>query len=451
MFKKLFNKVMIVFFPYLKKAMLKIYKSAEFIDSSAEIAKINNKIDILFDKLIYHNTKINKTSSNIAVFGVLPPEKSGLAIYNSKTFGINNKFHIFSQFLLPDSYEKAKESIVNGYKDNFYPINHYSTLRTIYNYQKKIFILGNSFHNIHYLDAAIREKDKENSYLYCHEILMHNLLSAYYEFTEYKKILCNVYPEFNQEITKYTTETVEAIQNIRKLNNGIRAVLLLTGITNVIVNNSVARDKLVEELKGSTFEKIIVIKKLFHPISHMPKNTIRDNYSHGIDEIKIGTFGVPDDKTKSTITIINAVTLLNEKYGIKSKCILVGYDVDLYVATNPGLQQKYLSWYSNNTDEQIVSIMEQIDIAVQLRNNPHGESSGMISQLLGLNKCIITSENFLDDIFEKHCTVIRKLISAEELAEILYNVLINKKLLNYSEQLCSEFSFKNLSEAIIKL
>ena len=311
--------------------------------------------------------------------------------------------------------------------------------------------MGNSFHNVSYFDAAIKEENKMNSFLYCHEISMHNLLLAYLDFSVYKQVMCKVYPELTELITNYNGKAIELIQQIKERVYGIRAVLLLTRIPNIIVNNNKAREMLIKEIKGTSLENMLTVTKLFLPISVEQAKISNNSLLVDIGDIKIGIFGLPDNKMKSTDVIIKAVVILNEIYRIKSKCLLAGYDVDHYIENSPEINKNYLLWFSNISNEHLFSLMEQVDIAVQLRNNPHGESSAVICELLALNKPIITSENFIDDELGKYCIIVKRFISAEELAKKLYELLMKKQSDNYSTQLCKDFSFERLSKSIINL
>ena len=399
--------------------------------------------------LALHNDLPQRPARGCALFGVLPPEETGIAIYNAKTFGINDEYHVFSDFSQPANYMIAKERTGDNYKNNFFSIDLFSTANKLFTYRKKIFVIGNSSHNAPYFNAAINEQDKNNSYLYLHEINMHNLLHNYLGFPLYHKILSAVYPENMENISRSEEINFESVKN--KIEYGIRAVLLLTGITNIFVNNENAKIMLLEDIKGTIFENTLSITTLFHPIPNL-RNTEIDQKLIADDCIKIGSFGLCDNQMKSTNIIVDAVALLNEKYKKNAKCILAGYDAELYIPGNVSeIKQKYVIGFSNMTNDKFVSIMKQIDIAVQLRNYPHGESSGTIFQLLSLNKKIITSEGFIEKRFEKYCQVVPKFISSEELAKKILEILNIKDDITETDLLLKEYSFENLSDTILRI
>jgi hypothetical protein len=474
-------------FPYFKKAVLKTLKGKEAVDIIFDILSKNilhiyhkkKPFDILQElldkdqivdisllrleqltnlknlnlKLLAaqnQNSHAQRPVRGCALFGVLPPEETGIAIYNARTFGINEEYHVFSDFNKHSYYAIAKERTGDNYKNNFFSIDMFSIANKMFAYTKKIFVLGNSFHNTPYFNAAINEQDKNNSYLYLHEINMHNLLHNYLGFPHYQKILSVTYPEITEIFSQSVEITFETIKS--KIKYGIRAVLLLTGITNIFVNNENAKELLLEDIKGTIFENTLSITILFHPVSDLRNTKTEQSLLEDDSCIKIGSFGLCDNKIKSTDTIVDAVVLLNNKYNIKAKCILAGYDAESYIHGNiPENKQKYVIGFSNLTNEKFVSLMKQIDIGVQLRNYPHGESSGTIFQLFSLNKLIITSEGFIEKRFEEYCQIVPKFISAEKLAEKIFETLNLRNDIKNAELLLKEYSFENLSDTILKI
>ena len=97
------------------------------------------------------------------------------------------------------------------------------------------------------------------------------------------------------------------------------------------------------------------------------------------------------------------------------------------------------------SDEELFKLMQSIDLAAQLRKNPHGESSGCIAQLLGLNKKILTTENFVDNKFKDFVYTLPSDADTEDLEKkILFCLQEPDKLNNLYE----EYSYEKLAELL---
>jgi hypothetical protein len=401
----------------------------------------------IYTKLLALKQAFFKPDLNTAVFGVLPPEISGIAYFNAKTFGISKQFHIYSDFANYNYYDEASNNITK--ENNISSINIFPIANSLFNYKKKIFVLGNSTHNIPYFKAAIKEKDKKNCFLFCHEINLSNLLFFYLTLRDYKQIIKTVYPDLFYDSFEFDNLPVN---NIREaVRYGFRGILFLTNITNIIVNNDKAKQLLLDDIKNTIYENTVSIKTVFLPVTKINVKTDTKLSNIDYDGLKIGTFGMCINFSKAVDIIIKSVVLLNEKYNIKSKCILAGYNVDEYILSEvPSELHRYILGFSDCSQDQLFSIMDQVDIAVQLRNNPHGESSGVIHQLLGLNKKVIVSEKFLDNRLESFCTIVPRFISEDALARVLYDTYKNNIGIDASI-LFKKFGFSNLAEAILEI
>lgn len=408
--------------------------------------------DIVSKKVIEKLRELsNKIEKNTAIFGVLPPENSGIAHYNAKTFGIDSNFHVFSSFKNYDNFNIANSYIGNDFKNNFIPIEYYDKFLDKYIYKKNIFVLGNSIHNLEYLKYAITEKNKERSYLYLHDI---NLLFLLYYF------LNNDINKFINLIIKYYGEEIyskiKEIKNIRKIVNilsnnkinGVKIIISLTNISNIIVNNESAKELLIHEMKYSLYK--INIVKMFLPIENLTH--IIPKYSKTKDIIYIGSFGIPDDICKSTNVVIESINILDneyKKYNKKIILLLAGYGIKNYITSfyDKKLLNNVIYYDSPNIDE-LFSIMKSTDISIQLRNSSYGETSGVISQLLGMGKKIIVTDNFLlYDEAKYFCRSVKKNITANELALEITSFL-DKKINIKPKEILDIYSFEKLSSDI---
>ena len=409
--------------------------------------RIHNDKSFILHKFYDKNIDNNSTCF---IFSVLPPEQSGIANYSAKTFGISKSFTVFSDFGSFEDFVRAEESLSDNYKNNFFPIEYFYRYNN--KYIKKIFVLGNSNHNIEYLRYAIEEKYKENSYLYMHEASNFYLIFCYTNtsITEFKEMIINYYPSIYNNIN-CLKDINKIIETLLKENiYGIKIILSLTNITNIIVNNDKSEELILNEIKGTEYDNKINIIKMFLPIEKLNKENIKKQYNKLPDNIYIGSFGQLDS-VKCSDTIIKAINILNKKYNNKIKLVVSGYNAKDYINNikDKTLTENIMCFETKDT-EDFISLMNSVDIAIQLRNNTIGESSGVINQLLGLNKKIIATKGFVSKELSKSVRKVKPFINAEELALEILDYLEDKTIIDNSE-LIEKYSFENLANKLLEL
>jgi hypothetical protein len=452
--KTMLHKIKQVIKKILLNILLLLFKSEEsIICINSLLKKSSNSSYFALSAYSVLMSRFHPSMSGdrIAVFGVLPPQKSGIAYFDARTFGLDDNFNLFSAMKTLEDHAAAKNIAGLEYKNNFLTLETYDLLKTKINYKTKIFILGNSEHNIPYLMQATNEPDKQNSWLYFHDVIIRDVIYLLFQYkTEVcKEIFCKVYQKFAAPIVKLNT--LNELADFLEENNlyGIGVIIYLTDITNIIVNTNLAQELVEYEIDKNVFVKNYKIIKLFLPLPNLnyicTKNRCSDK-----NAVLIGSFGLPNDKYKSTKIIIEAANILNARYNIKTKVILAGYNVDQYYKSLPRYLKSLVIPFHNISENELFSLMKSVHLAVQLRNITNGEASGTISQLIGMNKKIIVTENFLEIEFEKCCTSVPRFVSKEVLADTMMKELqSDKEINNYS--LLDNFSFKNLSNKLLEL
>jgi hypothetical protein len=452
--KNLFLKIKLFIKKILLKKLLNLLKSEEsiaLIDSLLKKQSDSSSIALNAYSVLMSRFHTSILNDRIAVFGVLPPQKSGIAYFNAGTFGLNDTFHLFSAMKTQEDHVAARNIVGPEYKNNFFTLETYNVLKTKINYKTKIFVLGNSEHNIPYLMQAVNEPDKHNSWLYLHDVITRDVIYLLFQYkTEVcKEIFCKVYPEFAVKIIKL--DTLNNLIDFLEENNlyGIKIIIYLTEITNVIINTHLAQKLVEHEINEDIFIKNIKIVKLFLPLPNLNYICSKNIYPDK-NTFLIGSFGIPNDKHKSTKIVIEAVNILNKQYNIKSKCILAGYHINQYYKCLPQDLRNFVIPFYDVSDDELFSLMKSVHLAVQLRNFTSGESSGIISQLMGMNKKIIVTESFVDTELEKCCITVPKFVSKETLSDIIMKELQTNNEIN-NNTLLDQFSFQNLSNKILKL
>lgn len=234
--------------------------------------RIHNDKSFILHKFYDKNIDNNSTCF---IFSILPPEQSGIANYSAKTFGISKFFTVFSDFSNFNDFIEARKFLANKYKNNFFPIEYSFNFKN--KCIKNIFVLGNSPENLTYLKYSIKEIDKNNSYLYIHEVCLYHLLFAFFDddYEKFKQSIINHYQIYDSYIIK-EKDKYQLIKTL--LNNniyGIKIILSLTNITNIIVNNDKSEELILNEIKGTEYDNKINIIKMFLPIEKLNKENIK--------------------------------------------------------------------------------------------------------------------------------------------------------------------------------
>lgn len=388
---------------------------------------------------------LNSRSNNkkTAIFGVMPPEQTGIALFNAENFCDHPGFDIFT-----NNVDLDRLAILYKYcptHKNIYS-NEVFELTKEYNiYSKNIFVVGNSHHNLPYLKAAYEEKNKNISWIHVHDGNLTNLLFHFYgcDLAKFKQSIAAFYPE-KFHLFKDVASWDDVCSLARKNSiYGIRAIYHETNIKNFIANNDGCRRMIEQELSGQEF----FIKKAFLSIPDLREVS---PYPLPDGSLYIGTFGIPSNEAKQTDKIIEAVRIYNELYHIDAKVVIAGYDTQKYYQSSLNeSQQQIVIPFDSPDDKTLYSLMKRVDLAVQLRTLPLGESSGPISQLIGMNKKVIASENFVDSSISSCCSIVEQHVTPEALCESIKKELL-KPVPDHSKVI-DELSDDHFRELILEI
>ncbi|HEH5540563.1 TPA: hypothetical protein SHD90_000429 [Campylobacter coli] len=409
--------------------------------------KNNSELETVIQRLIkqdiikesditFLNMKENINKEKSAVFGVLRPEKTGIAIFNQNAFVDRACFDIFSDI--------RDLNIARGLSNNVFDLKTFIKFDAIHLYKKFIYILGNSSHNNPYLHMAKSSIYKKKSWLYIHEANLNNLLFAHCsnDFLIMKKYLIKHYPEFNSELVELKNFQDFKIWNEELKIYGLRVIVGLTNIFNFIVNNSLCKNLVLKELKDYK----INIVEVFLPLPRFENiaNFRSDNTSN---KVYIGTFGVPHE-IKFSLEIAQAVEYLNRYKNMNIKLLVAGYGANAFFKKY-NFNKSYLEIYENVGDNQFYNLINQVDLVIQLRKKPHGESSGPIASALVLDKKIITSKNFVDKKIEDKVFVLdNHELNYKKIAEKISECIqASNNMLDYKE-IQNLYTYDNLAKLL---
>ncbi|MGL4982864.1 MAG: DapH/DapD/GlmU-related protein [Treponemataceae bacterium] len=399
-----------------------------------KIKIINNFLLKLKSSVIFN--KSENSNSKIAVYTVLPPEKTGMAPFALNIFSeLYNDFDIISNFKNLYAYNVALKYTKNKTK-NVYPYISNNFLLSKRQYIGKIFVIGNSIHHTTSLIEAIKTKNTPNRFLYLGENYILDFISLFLK-TDIKSLI----QEYYKNIFIKNDDIIDHCFLINQNIFGLKIILKLTGINQFIVFNENAKKLFLKEFEDIELKniKINVIDTPLLNINRSKKINLKKN-----SEFVVGSFGMIQN-SKSTKDIIKAIDILKEK-GYKIKLLLAGYGVDSCL-TEWNIKNENIISYNSPSDKILYSLMGSVDLSIQLRPRPHGESSGCVSQLICFGKKILTSKNFVSNNIKQYCIEVDPYIEPENLANIIIEFLYNPQNFNPQEAL-NKFTFINTANMI---
>lgn len=164
------------------------------------------------------------------------------------------------------------------------------------------------------------------------------------------------------------------------------------GIRRFLVNSAAAEGLLLEDLSGTDAD----VRRIFHPV-FLPLGTEGgaerrpwECHRSAVPVLTVGTFGIPSE-AKRTQDVIEAVRQLSVN-GRRVRLVIAGYGVKAYASRmNKALAGLDVQLFDSPTDAQLIDHMREVDVAVQLRARNLGESSGIVPQLLMLERPVVVN------------------------------------------------------------
>jgi len=361
----------------------------------------------------------SKISSEVLpIFTILPPDNSGIAEYSFAIFKEAPwDIHFYHHFpSLKTAMEFNEQNNIPGYHPKLFSMCH-----KIYNYRKAIFVLGNSHHHIHTLRALLDDPalfDGEK-FLYLHDIQIVHLLFAYcnYDLSLLKRFLAEHYPEKANEIEEGNSVD-DIIENTHI--SGTRSLVQLSKAKNILVQSNEAKELLLQDLEKYNLE--VKCEILFLPI--IEQKVSRSPTIKSSAEVTIGHFGILG-AAKHPHILIEACSLLQKHFPLK--LIFAGYHLKESLKHLKYQIPPFVQLIDSPSHEELINAMQQIDVAVQLRWPTTGGPSGVVNQLLSLNKPVITTDRGCFKEYNDCVVLTPEGISASQLALVIEHTLKNKE------------------------
>ena len=243
-------------------------------------------------------------------------------------------------------------------------------------YSQRLFVLGNSGHHQATLEAlrALREAPGQ-TWLYLHDGDLLGMWQADFngDLKAVGSLYARTYPAWRGGAADLLSEWHP---------RGLRPLLELGRDIGIIVNSAWARDRVLQDLGAPP---TLGVHALFLPVE--PHTPVPAREADGI--LRVGTFGKPE-KNKQLDRLIVAVELLARQR--PAHLLVAGFDAQRFLAKEGLLRSERIEVLDNPSDKALLQAMRSVALAVQLRFPSHGESSGVVSHLLGLGIPLVSTD-----------------------------------------------------------
>lgn len=324
--------------------------------------------------------------ARIAVVTCLPPDESGIANFSAKHLpSMDAPIDVYSQVRDVGLFLRTRVVFEHqsGGRARLYPMSSMLARDAGGQYDKIVFVLGNSEHNIEtfrLLEAISSLGGANRAVCYLHDPCCHNVvqLAKQLEASDYLAYLSDLYATSFAHVGGGLESWQAHKMAVDAGVLGVRAIAAL-GVRHFVVNSlaasSLIRSDLPPELRDQT-----TVDVLFHPV--FPAE-VAEADAEKADVLTIGSFGATA-YSKGTDVVLSAVRLLRAR-GVPARLVLAGYLARRFVdQTLPFDDRAWVEVAEPKTERDLQLDMLKCDIAVQLRRGNLGESSGVVPTLLGL-------------------------------------------------------------------
>jgi glycosyltransferase involved in cell wall biosynthesis len=241
-----------------------------------------------------------------------------------------------------------------------------------------LFVLGNSEHHLDTLAYLLTKGAGPRDAVHLHDVFLGGLLALH--FGTERQLRAGLLDSYPADLVDDWLARGASADGGAGAILGPRLFVRRAGVRHFIVNSTAAADRLRNDLGDDAVG--VRIDALFHPVLQPPsiRSSLRDP-----DRLRIGHFGMLRPG-KHPDRLIAACDLLAARRRIE--LVFAGYAVQRYVSLH-GLQRDYLRVSESPSDEELQEVMSGVDCAVQLRYPDHGESSGVVNQLLALRRPVV--------------------------------------------------------------
>jgi len=326
---------------------------------------------------------------DVAVAGVLPPARTGIASYTLRFMQGDRWRTCF--------YEAGAEprlALQTGLRpgSRLRPVESLGTALLRGQHEAAIFVLGNSPHHAKVLDAIFRTRGTGVRRLaYLHEAGLESLFRGWPGLAGGTPIGGAEPPPADATRPEVPDWITRALAAKPDLAAGLMVLAERAELDGLIVNSRACRD-LVRAALGPIADRW-TIDVAFHPIAPQPSeaDAVPRQATRRPEQgpLRVGSFGLAGD-TKRFDLLVAAVRTLRRHRPVE--LVVAGWEAGRY-CRRLGLDTAAdLRILDAPDDHGLAVAMREVDVAVQLRSPTFGESSGMVSRLLAQGVPLVVTD-----------------------------------------------------------
>ena len=327
--------------------------------------------------------------NSFALLSVMPPTESGVGVCNLKTIvegsfegDVFGDWNSAAAWLQSAAYHDTR--LLSRYGISALPFFLYRR-----KYKNVVASFGNSDSDFEIIDLAIKcqaELFCDKFSIHLHDMCLWNIcrMLSVAQGKSLLNLIIEHYPQSNNEQVRsvFASNTTnwqisEALIDLGLY--GLKPILANLNPNTVFVNSEAASCILDLDYKDS--EKPFIVKRAFHPIFRNDVRKIERPVWNKLTPLRIGTFGILSLAKRSELIFEACEKLVDQGQNIT--LVVAGYGAKSFIEKNNLYSSKFqIEVYSSPTDGELLSLMDSIHVAVQLRKRNLGESSGVVASLI---------------------------------------------------------------------
>lgn len=370
----------------------------------------------------------------LAMVGPLPPATTGVAAFTAAFFhGAGWR----TDFFAPGDLGEFRRAWPGA---TTLPLEGLGRLEPLGAYDLAMLQAGNSPHHVPTLQAFHRAADPTGrKAVYLHDAQLVRLWAAWCGRNPFR--LRRLYREQYPDRVFSLTDLFMPQDAGSEVPRGIRPLLALARPQVLLVNNAFCAQLVDKDLEG--WEGVRPeIRQLFHPIPPPPEGVGAAPRTR-----RVGHFGAIGEDKRIDV-LVQAMRLLRDRK--PATLVLAGFNVGRYARRHRLGRFPWIEIHDSPEDDRLMQLMESADVGIQMRHRSHGESSGVVTQLLSLGRPVIVSRTGGFAELGEAVTMVRPDAGPEEVASALEAALDTPRERALAEVLRSQ-SLEAFHAAILSL